>query len=149
MNQPQYRFQTNDSYLDFEFESNGPNGRIKKVVRYSPRNVKGMTYFNLGFGDWNEAEGRIDDSSTSNNQDTQKVLATVAATVLEFTAVYSDMLVYAKGSNPARTRLYQMGICANLAKIEPILDIYALTKGGNWEPFQTGTNYEAFMARRK
>jgi hypothetical protein len=149
VNQPQYGFQTNDSFLDFEFESNGPNGRIKKVVRYSPRNVEGMTYFNLGFGDWNEAEGRIDDSSTSNNQDTQKVLATVAATVLEFTAAYPDMLVYAQGSTPARTRLYQMGISSNLAQIEPILEIYALKKGGDWEPFQIGTNYEAFMARRK
>ncbi len=149
MNQPQYKFQTNESFLDFEFESTGPNGRIKKVVRFTPRNASGRTYFNLGFGDWNEVEGRIDDSSTSNNQDTQKVLATVAATVLEFTAVYPDMPVYARGSTPARTRLYQMGISANLAQIEPILEIYALKKGGDWEPFQTGTNYEAFMAWRK
>lgn len=106
MNQPQYQFHTNESYLDFEFESNGPNGRIKKVVRYSPRNVEGITYFNLGFGDWDEEEKRIDDSSISNNQDTQKVLATVAATVIEFTAVYPDI-------------------------------------------FLKGTNYEAFIARRK
>lgn len=149
MNQPQYEFQTNDSFLDFEFESQGPNGRIKKVVRYSPRNVDGITYFNLGFGDWNEAEARIDDGSNNNNQDTQKVLATVAATVLDFTAAYPDMLVYAEGSTPARTRLYQMGISANLAHIEPILEIYAFKKGVGWEPFQIGTNYEAFMAKRK
>nr|WP_221409669.1 hypothetical protein [Pseudochryseolinea flava] len=108
-----------------------------------------MTYFNLGFGDWNEAEARIDDVSTTNNQDTQKVLATVAATVLDFTAAYPDMLVYAEGSTPARTRLYQMGISANLAQIEPILEIYAFKKGVGWEAFQIGTNYEAFMARRK
>jgi hypothetical protein len=149
VNQAQYEFQTNESYLDFEFESSGPKGLVKKVVRYSPRNVEGMTYFNLGFGDWNEAEGRIDDVSTTNNQDTQKVLATVAATVLEFTAAYPDMLVYAEGSTPARTRLYQMGISANLAQIEPILEIYAFKNGVGWEPFQIGTNYEAFMARRK
>ena len=92
VNQAQYSFQTNESYLDFEFESNGPKGSIRKVVRYSPRNVDGMTYFNLGFGDWNESEARIDDVSTTNNQDTQKVLATVAATVLDFTAAYPDML---------------------------------------------------------
>lgn len=149
VNQPQYEFQTNESYLDFEFESTGPKGLVKKVVRYSPRNVEGMTYFNLGFGDWNEEEGRIDDVSTTNNLDTQKVLATVAATVLEFTAAYPDMLVYAEGSTPARTRLYQMGISANLAQIEPILEIYAFKKGKGWEAFQMGTNYEAFMARRK
>jgi hypothetical protein len=149
VNQEQYTFQTNESYLDFEFESDGPNGQIKKVVRYSPRNANGMTYFNLGFGDWNGAEGRIDDSSVSNNHDTQKILATVAATVLEFTAVYPDMPVYARGSTPSRTRLYQMGISANLAQIEPFTEIYALKKDGIWEPFQTGINYEAFMAWRK
>jgi hypothetical protein len=149
VNQDHYVFETNDSFLDFEFESCGPKGKIKKVIRYSPRNADGMTYFNLGFGDWNEVENRIDDSSTSDNRDTQKVLATVAATVLEFTAVYPDMPVYAKGSSPARTRLYQMGISANLGQIEPLLVIYALNKEGDWEPFRRGVNYEAFMAWRK
>jgi hypothetical protein len=42
-----------------------------------------------------------------------------------------------------------MGISANLAEIEPILEIYALKKTGDWERFQTGINYEAFLARRK
>jgi hypothetical protein len=149
MYQPRYQFQTSETFLDFEFLSNGPKGPIRKVIRYTPRNVEGITYFNLGFGDWNNAECRIDDFSNSNNQDVQKVLATVAATVLDFTAAYPDMPVYAQGSTPARTRLYQMGISANLNEIEPLLEIYALKKDGNWELFEKGVNYEAFVAWRK
>jgi hypothetical protein len=149
MNHSRYEFQTSEAFLDFEFFSDGPKGPIRKVIRYTPRNVEGTTYFNLGFGDWNDVECRIDDFSNSNNQDTQKVLATVAATVLDFTAVYPDMPVYAQGSTPARTRLYQMGISANLEEIEPFLEIYALKRDGNWELFKKGTNYEAFVAGRK
>jgi hypothetical protein len=51
MNLERYTFLTNESFVDFEFESYGPQGKIKKVVRYSPQNANGITYFNLGFGD--------------------------------------------------------------------------------------------------
>jgi hypothetical protein len=149
VNNERYSFQTNESYFDFEFESHGPNGQIKKVISYTLRNANGVTYFNLGFGDWNELQKRVDDISTSDNKDTQKILATVAATVVEITAVYPDLPVYAKGSTPARTRLYQMGISANFTEIELFLDILALRKDGEWETFQKGVNYEAFIARRK
>jgi hypothetical protein len=43
--------------LEFEFESDGPKGKIKKVVRYSPQNANGITDFNLGFGDLNPKTG--------------------------------------------------------------------------------------------
>jgi hypothetical protein len=148
MNLDSYTFSTNQTFLDFEFESDGPNGKIKKVVRYSPQNANGITYFNLAFGDWNEATETIDDESISNNSDRDKILATVAATVLEFTDHFPDILVYAKGSNQARTRLYQMGISANLSEIEPILEVYGFYNG-NWERFNRGMNYKAFFARRK
>lgn len=90
----------------------------------------------------------MDDQAVSNNHDTDKVLATVAATVLEFTACFPDMPVYATGSTPGRTRLYQMGISANWQHIAPLLHVWGFTKGG-WEPFKRGVNYQAFMALRK
>lgn len=49
-----YEYSTNETFLDFEFESDGPNGKIKKIVRFSPANANGRTYFNLVLGDWNE-----------------------------------------------------------------------------------------------
>jgi hypothetical protein len=98
VNQERYKFVTNSSFLDYEFESDGPRGVIKKVVRFTPQNVNGLTYFNLAFGDWNENEKKIDDHSTSANSDSMKVLATVASTVVTFASAYPDMPIYAQGS---------------------------------------------------
>lgn len=123
-------------------------GVIKKVVRYSPQNAGGITYFNIAFGDWNEYTGKIDDNAVSNNHDRDKILATVAATVIEFTKQFPDTPVYARGSSDARTRLYQMGISSNWDKIQTILDVYGF-RNQKWEPFRKNINYYAFMAVRK
>lgn len=84
----------------------------------------------------------------TNNSDQQKVLATVASIVLDFTTKFPDVLVYAKGSTPARTRLYQMGIRVHFRQVESVLFIYGYRNNG-WELFQPRVNYEAFLARRK
>ena len=143
-----YHYKTNEGYLDYEFHSEGPKGRIKKVVRYTPRSAGGITYFNLGFGDWDQAKRRVDDRAITNNRDRDKILATVAATVLEFTRHFPDIPVYATGSTPSRTRLYQIGIAASWNEIEPILYVYGYT-GNRWGSFQKGINYEGFMVLRK
>src|SRR5688572_5112617 len=103
MNLDRYEYTVNESLLDFEFCSDGPNGKIKKTVSFNPYNSNGVTYFNIAFGDWNENSNQIDDQSVSNNEDTTKVLATVAAAILDFTGYFPDLAVYAKGSTPART----------------------------------------------
>jgi hypothetical protein len=97
MNLKKYKFTGSDTYLDFEFYSDGPNGKIRKVVRFSPQNS----------------------------------LATIAATVLEFTKRFPDVMVYAKGSTPARTRLYQIGISANW---DEIVNLHTLK--GNLDAFR-------------
>lgn len=80
--------------------------------------------------------------------DKHKILATVAATVLEFTAHFPDVWVYAQGSTMVRTRLYQMGIAANWSKIEPLLQVYGYAKQ-KWQSFRKAVNYEAFIVIRK
>lgn len=109
MNLDRYQFRTNASHLDFEFESDGPNGKIKKVVRFSPQNANGITYFNLGFGDLNPTTGAVDDLSKSNNNDRDKILATIASIVLAFTMHFPDVVVYAQGSTASRTRFTRWG----------------------------------------
>lgn len=143
-----YGYKTNEDFLDYEFHSEGPHGKIKKVVRFTPRNANGITYFNLGFGDFNVANKNIDDQAISNNHDREKILATVALTVLEFTEHFPDLWIYAQGSTPSRTRLYQMGIAANWNEIEPLLYVYGFVKG-EWQSFRKSVNYEAFMVIRK
>lgn len=133
--------------MAFEFESNGRNGTIKKEVQYTLIDDDGFVY-NLGFGDLNEQTGDIDDLSISNNQDRDKVLNTVAATVLEFTIYFPNAIIYAKGSTPARTRLYQMGIASNLEKINQNLKVFGRING-QWYLFEKNTSYEAFMVLRR
>lgn len=82
------RYQTDVAadYQSFEFVSVGPRGSVTKVVHYSATNLKGV--FNLGFGDKDPITGYVSDISVTNNQDSQKVLATVAATLYAFTDIY-------------------------------------------------------------
>src|ERR1035437_4795674 len=140
MNIERYEFVIGESLIDFEFESDGPKGKIKKIVSFSPYNSDGITYFNLAFGDIIEETGKLNDIAISDNKDTLKIIATIAATVLEFTQQFPDIIVYAKGSTPARTRLYQMGISGNWSEIEPLMQVFGFVNG-KWEIFKKNVNY--------
>ena len=148
MNLERYKYAANESLQTYEFVSQGPNGKIRKIIRYSPQNVDGVTYFNIAFGDIIPRSRYLNDLSISDNKDTEKILATIAATVLEFTEHFPDMMVYAKGSTPARTRLYQMGISAHWNEIVLALNVFGFINN-KWEPFEKRVNYEAFLAIRK
>ncbi len=147
MKQERYNFLSEQNYLDFEFDSDGPNGKIRKVVSFRPENTGGITYFSLGFGDMNDESNEVNDMVVSNNQDRNKVLATVAAAVLDFTERFPDMAVYATGSNRTRTRLYQMLISRNLPEIEAIFEVMG-SKNDLWEQFRKNVNYDAFLIQR-
>jgi len=69
-------------------------------------------------GDVIKETDEVDYYSKSNNEDTEKVLATVAATVFGFFKKHPDAIVYATGSTDTRTRLYQMGINKYFSEIE-------------------------------
>jgi hypothetical protein len=60
------------------FVSEGPNGKIPKLVQYTPTNLKDL--YNLAFVDENEENGEIDGLAVSNNEDSEQVLATVVTT---------------------------------------------------------------------
>ena len=132
----------------YEFFSEGPKGKIKKVVRYRLIHVFPNRIYNLGFGDWSEELGDVDDTVATNNKDRQKVLATVADTVLDFTKNHPDAFIFAQGSTPSRTRLYQMGIGSFFDEIGALFSVNAYYNG-DWQSFEKGRNYEAFLIRRK
>lgn len=148
MNLERYDYLTNTGFLNYEFYSNGPKGKIKKIVRFTPWNTDGKTFFNLGFGDWDETKQIVDDQIISNNQDRDKILATIASIVLKFTEYFPDVWVHAVGSCLARTRLYQMGITKYWFEIEPLLYVYGL-HNDRWESFKPNINYNAFFILRK
>ena len=132
--------------MTFEFTSVRPNGKIPKMVIYSKTNVRNL--YNLAFGDKNINTGDIDDLMITNNEDSQKVLATVASTVYVFLNKYPEALIIATGSTKARTRLYQMGISKYLDDIIANFNVFG-EKDGILHPFEKNIGYDAFLIMRK
>ena len=92
--------------------------------------------------------GEIDDKVITDNGDSEKVLATVAATVYGFTARLPKSWIYLTGSNLARTRLYRIGISKYLDTIKEDFDVYGL-ENNDWKPFELNQNYAAFLIKRR
>jgi hypothetical protein len=141
-----YQVKASIDLQTFEFVSTGPKGNITKVVRYTEINVKG--FYNPGFGDKDPVTGYISDLTVTNNSDSKKVLATVAATLYAFTDLNPEAIIIATGSTGVRTRLYRMGISNNFESIEKDFLILELTDT-DWEPFRKNIAYGAFLVRRK
>lgn len=144
-----YSFEYDSRRACFEFVSEGPKGQIVKLVELMPTGsfVGNQEIYNLALGD-RDPTGQLDDQPISANGDAQRVLLTVAAIVDTFTTHRPGALVYAEGGTPSRTRLYQMGIANNLSLILPDFDVFGLLSD-NWQVFQRGVSYEAFLVRRK
>lgn len=134
--------------LSFEFYSDGPKGNIKKVIHYTRLEVSDLEIFNLGFGDFNEATQKINDLSVTNNLDRDKVLGTVAHSVLYFFDKYPHAQVAFRGSTPARTRLYIMEISKHWSKVKDLVLVEGLTPQG-WESFRKNQRYTALLITRK
>jgi hypothetical protein len=145
MQLPRYSYKTNNNFLDYEFSSSGPMGNIKKVVRFTQI---GTNVFNLAFGDLDVQTGDISDTSVTNNNDSRKVLATVASTVHDFTLHYPGASIIAKGSTVSRTRLYRMGITNHWTAINNEFELFGLREGV-WQPFELRRGYDAFLIRRR
>ncbi|SHN30493.1 DUF6934 family protein [Mucilaginibacter sp. OK098] len=148
MNLERYPYLVKNNFHDYEFYSEGPNGRIKKAVRFTKINDEEPIFYNLGFGDVSEKTDAIDDSIVSNNNDRDIVLATVAKTVIDFTNIHGNHYVFATGSTPARTRLNQISISGLFNEISIDFEVLGF-KDGNWQPFKKNANYEAFLVKRK
>ncbi len=148
MNLTSYNIAFDSDLKTFEFTSEGPNGKIKKVILFSK--LSGMdSIYNLAFGDYNEAEKKIDDLIVSDNKDSEKVLATVAKAALLFTKQYPNAQVFVKGSTPSRTRFYCLGISKHLEEINDSFEILGALNDREWELFKRNKTYDALLARRK
>ena len=139
---------TND-YLDYEFISIGPKGRIVKCVHFTT--TQDEEIFNLAFGN-KKADGSIDDLARVNNKDRDKILATVVMVLKIFFDKYPDKWVFFTGSTSERTRLYRMAITLNLEELSTDFKIVgALTDASTFmeTPFKKGTNYFGFYVQNK
>lgn len=141
-----YKLKTDPDAIVFEFTSVGPKGNIAKLVMYQETKITDL--YNLAFGDKDEITGEINDMIVTNNKDSQKVLATVAETVLIFTNRYPTAQILAKGSTKSRTRLYRIGINTHLEEIKKHFRVYGL-KDKKWYLFKTSIEYDAYLIKPK
>ncbi len=130
----------------FEFTSIGPKGNIKKIIQFVPTTAEAV--YNLTFGNLLE-NGKIDDISTNDNKDRDKILATVATTVFDFTGRFPQCYVFFTGSSVERTRLYRMALTLNYEELIQTFDIWGLMERGGFEDFQKRRNYNGFLIKRK
>jgi hypothetical protein len=146
MSLERYQLEAYEDLMTFEFISKGPKGEIQKIIVFSK--FEKRNYYNLAFGDKIEGSNDFDDETVSNNDDYQKILATVAKAVLIFTDKNKDAWIIATGSTKSRTRLYQIAISKNLLELQTYFDIYGY-KDKKWIKFEKNLAYKAFLVKRK
>jgi hypothetical protein len=130
----------------YEFISTSSDRSIKKRVIY--QQIDDNNIYNLAFGDVDEMTDELDDNVISNNGDTEKILATVAATIFSFFNKYPHAIVYAKGSNSAQTRLYKIGISNNIELLEKKFIVMGYTSDEKWEIYDKKGFYSAFLIKK-
>ena len=143
-----YEYEYFPERLEYEFYSLGPEGRIMKLVRFKQTSTNVGDMYNIGFGDWDEKSKFLNDSKRTNNGDTDKVLATVAHIVLDFTNRIPDAEILAAGT-AARIRLYRMNITRQFVSIFTFFNIFGLTEDNVIEPLIKNKRYVAFIVKRR
>ena len=146
MRNQQYQLEFSKAFTMYQFVSIGLKGEIAKLIKYTETGKANV--YNLGFGDKIGNTEDFDDEIISNNEDSIRVLATVAASVYVFTDNYPNAYIFATGSTPSRTRLYQIGIANNLKEIKEGFSVWG-EYNEKWEIFQKNKNYTAFLVTRK
>jgi hypothetical protein len=143
MDKPFYEFTILEDAFRFEFTSLGKR-KIEKVVIFQHTNLE--NYYNLVLGDL-LIDGTLDAFTESKNGDMEKILATVIQTIFAFLAHFPNAKVAFSGSTASRTRLYNIILSKEFAKIEN-LEILGL-KNMELLPFEMNQIYEAFVIFRK
>ncbi len=141
-----YQLEADNVFMAFQFVSEGPKGRIMKEIQYVEMETKNT--YNLAFGDKTMLNGDIDDTVISNNKDAQKVLATVAKSVLMFTEQYPEAFIFAEGSSESRTRWYRMVIANNFDEISTIFNVFGII-GNKVLKFERNVSFDSFVFKRK
>ena len=157
MNYEKYDVSTSSERELFEFISCGNKGNIEKMIQFSPTDYHLL--YNLGFGDKKVVKkedgtyvDEIDDKVDSENGDRDKVLATVAVSVYEYTSTYPDRMIVFSGSDERRTRLYRMAITKNYDDLNKDFNIFGVLEIEGVRqtvPFNSNTKFLAYIVKRK
>ncbi|ADB41443.1 DUF6934 family protein [Spirosoma linguale] len=149
MNEPAYPFDMSSDALNYRFNSVSKQYTIAKRIQFTPFPDNALLY-NLALGDV-MPDGNLDDSIVSNNQDLNRVMATVFQAIVSFFDRYPSKLVYFQGSDEAgiRTRLYRVLITRELNKAAELFTIYGCDANNSIEEFILNRDYVGFILQRK
>lgn len=148
----------------FRFDSEGPHGKIRKMVVIDPlenafaRLMPGE-YYNLAFGDLKTENGiwELDDSKRSNNGDMPKVVATVAQIAIDFLRKNCGATLYftgyldsksIKAGQNQRNILYQRAIDSNWEFLSAEFVVKGI-KAKEPVDYIRGQQYDAILISRK
>ncbi len=87
--------------VQFLFESEGRETILKAVEYSCIAELKGRKVYNLGFGEYDEANRKIIDNVNSNNGDMRKVFNTVLNTIPKFFQKNKNTAIWVRGSDSA------------------------------------------------
>jgi hypothetical protein len=131
----------------FEFVSIGKNGAIPKCISFVPTALPYV--YNMAFGNVDK-NGGIDDFSVSDNGDRNKILATLAKVIDQYTRKYPERSIYFRGSTKERTRLYRMAVGLNLEELSEKFEIFVeVDNVAEFIPFRKNMEINAFLIKRK
>jgi hypothetical protein len=149
MNEPAYPLLISTDALIYKFDSVSDQRLIHKAIEFSafPTNA---IFYNLALVDI-EDDGTTNDLVISNNQDMNRVMATVFKAMRLFFDKYPNKLVYFRGSDETglRTRLYRVLISRELEEATKMFVIYGQLSEYSYEEFSPNRPYIAFIFQLK
>lgn len=128
--------------LAYSFLSIGPKGAIRKLVVFQHTGV--ADEYNLALLD--ETPDGFSDLTVSDNNDMERVLATVIRAVNRFFDQMPEITLVFAGSSDARNRLYRVVITKYLNQISERFIVFGI-RNDDVEKFVSNTNYTAFVIR--
>jgi hypothetical protein len=137
-----YPIESDENRLIFRFQSISSIKTIQKVILFIPLKSNPDVY-NLALCDVDEL-GELRDDVKSNNDDLERVMATVILTIETFLETNPTKKVFFKGNTQSKTRLYQITINHIFETISHKFYIEGV-KVNLIEPFIKNKNYEAFI----
>jgi hypothetical protein len=139
------RYEAIDRSADFKqytFISKGPKGDLLKLVKFSAFPQVSDSH-NLALG---TIRGELADFiETTDNNDRDKILATIFHIARIFSHAYPDQKIFIKGRNEVTTRLYRGAINHGYAEIVKEYFIY----GGTYAEIADKYNFELFIGNKQ
>lgn len=118
-----------DNVYQYRFISSISENEVTKIVSLSPLSADGK-WFNLAFGnlelDSTTGEPFVNDESENNNNDFDKVLATVFTCLLNFLNSRPDAKIVFFGNTEHKQLIYKRKISANISSLQD----YFIVQGG-------------------